>query len=125
LADETGGGIRIGRLRWQVTLQRRQQQPTPGSGGITETPIRPQIIHADIQSTSDMTWWGSAQSDTPITHVIHIRWLDFPDNTLAVVRTTARLDGTTRTETFRIRKVSELGGRKRFVRLLCQIENAI
>lgn len=103
----------------------RQQAPTPGTGGITETPISPQIIHADIQSTNDMTWWGSAQTDTPITHVIHIRWQDFPDNTMAIVRKTNRPDGTCRTETFRIRKMSELGGRKRFVRLLCQIENAI
>jgi head-tail adaptor len=125
LADETGGGVRIGRLRWLVALVQRQQTPTPGSGGITEIPVNLKLVHADIQSTNDATFWGSAQTDTPITHAIYIRWQDYPDNTIAIVRSTDLPDGSTRKETFRVRKVSELGGRKRFVRLLCQLENAV
>ncbi len=116
--------MRIGRLRWLVTFLKRDQQPDADGAGITETPTSPQSVHADVQSTSDLTFWGTEQTDSPITHVIHIRWQDYPDNTYAVVRQTLRPDNSTRTETFRVRKVSELGGRKRFVRLLCQLEQA-
>ena len=121
MPDRSGGGIRIGRLRWQVTFAQRLQAPVD-LVNVSETISRPQVVHADIQSVSDNTYWGAAQTDTPVTHVIHMRWQDFPDNTHAIFRQTLRPDGSTRTETFRIRKASELGGRKRFVRLLCQQE---
>ena len=124
MVDETGGGVRIGRLRWQVTFETRGQQPdpTPGGTGIVETPVLPKQIHADIQAIGDATFWGSAQTDGPITHQIYIRWQDYPDNTTAIIRCTLLPDNSTRRETFRVRKVSELGGRKRFVRVLAQLE---
>ena len=123
MADETGGGVRIGRLRWQVTFAQRQQLPV-NQADIAETAVLPKVVHADIQSVNDMTWWGAVQTDAPVTHAIHMRFQDYPDNTYAIYRTTNLPDGSTRTETFRVRKVSELGGRKRFVRLLCQLETA-
>jgi head-tail adaptor len=124
LVDESGGGVRIGRLRWLVTFVTRQQTPQVGGTGIDETPVQPRLVHAEITSVTDATFWGAAQTETPITHAITMRWQDYPDQTIAVVRSTNLPGGGVRTETFRVRKVSELGGRKRYVRLLCQLEMA-
>lgn len=122
MPDESGGGVRIGRLRWKVQFAVRSQVPDAGTG-IVETLVTPQSVHADIQASSDATFWGSTQVETPITHTITLRWQDYPDNTVAVIRATQLPSGGQRVETFRVRKVNELAGRKRFIRLACQLEN--
>ncbi len=108
-----------------MTFAQRQQTPDPLSMGIQEQAVQPQYVHADIQSVSDQTFWGAVQTDAPVTHAITMRLQDYPDNTKVIYRSTKLPDGSTRTETFRVRKAGEIGGRKRFIRLLCQLEQAI
>jgi head-tail adaptor len=113
----------IGSLRWLVTLYRRLQAPGPDSA-ITETFVPLATVHADIQPTYATTHYASAQVDTPITHLIRLRWLDYVENVVIVIRGTTRLnDGSIRTELFRVRRVKEVAGRKRFVELECELES--
>jgi head-tail adaptor len=113
----------IGSLRWLVTLYRRLQAPGPDSA-ITETFVPLATVHADIQPTYATTHYASAQVDTPITHLIRLRWLDYVENVVIVIRGTTRPnDGSIRTELFRVRRVKEVAGRKRFVELECELES--
>lgn len=112
----------IAALRWQVTLYRRDQAPGSNSG-IAENLVPIATVHADIQPTYPGTYYGSAQVDTPITHLIRLRWADYLENIYVVMRTTKRpTDDTFRTELFRVRRVKEVGGRKRFVELEAELE---
>lgn len=119
------GEIDIGTLRWRVTINERAQTPAAGAGtGITETSTVIATVHADIQSVGALTFWGGQQVDTPVTHRIIMRWTDFLDQQHSIIRQTRRLDGTYRTETFRIRRIRELSGRKRFVMIEAELEAA-
>ena len=123
MADEDPH-VAIGRLRWPVTLASREQAAN-AQGGITETLTGSVTVYADIQAVGALTFWATGayeQTDTPITHRIFMRWHDYLDQTKAVIRETARPDGTTRTEVFRVRRIKELGGRKRFVVIEAQLE---
>jgi hypothetical protein len=119
--------IRIGQLRWPVRLIRRMQtaQPAPGAG-ITEAAVDPVIMHADIQPLGPMVFYGAlnADPDKPVTHRIIMRWTDYVDYTHAIERVTSRHDGSQRVETYRVRRMYEIEGRKRFVCLECQLEQA-
>lgn len=115
------GAVPIGRLRWPVAIATRVQRPDGGTS-IDESFEDVQHVRADIQPIGPMTFVGSAQTDTPITHRILLRWLDWIDQRHVVLRRTIRPDGSQRTEVFRIRKVEEIDGRKRFVRLLAEEE---
>lgn len=80
-------------------------------------------VRADIQPTYPTTYYNSAQVDIPITHLVRLRWCDYVENTHVIMRTTTRpSDETSRTELFRVRRVKEVGGRKRFVELECELE---
>jgi hypothetical protein len=119
--------VRIGKLRWAVRLVQRQQTAPPSPAtGITEVPADPIITHADIQPMSAMTFYGAiaADPDRPVTHRITMRWTDYLDYTHAIERVTDRPDGTQRVETFRVRRIMEIEGRKRFVAIECQLEVA-
>jgi hypothetical protein len=118
--------VEIGRLRWPVKIITREQQAQVGGVGIDELVRDLQIIHADIQPVGALTFWGTAgeQIEAPITHRIFVRWLDYLNQSQAVVRETIRPDNTTRTEMFRVRRVREVAGRKRFMILECQLEDA-
>ena len=120
-------GVAIGRLRWPVELVTRQQLADPNGTGIIETPVLPQRMHADIQFVAAETFYGSAgeQIDTPFTHRIFIRWVDYLNQAEAVIRRTLRRDGTERVETYRVRRVKELGGRKRYVLLEVEEEKSV
>ena len=112
----------IGTLRWHVKLYRRDQAPGP-NGAITENLVPIAIVHADVQPTYPSTFYNSAQVDIPITHLIRIRWVDYLENIYVVMRSTWRpTDRTCRTELFRVRRVKEVGGRKRFVELEVELE---
>jgi hypothetical protein len=117
--------IRVGQLRWPVRLVQRQQaaQLAPDAG-ITETAADSVIMHADIQPIGAMTFYGAiaADPDKPITHRIIMRWTDYVDYTHAIERVSSRPDGTQRIETFRVRRIYEIEGRKRFVCMECQLE---
>lgn len=117
---ETG----IGALRWLVTLYRRDQRPGPNSA-VTEALIAIRNVHADVQPTYPGTFYLSAQVETPITHLIRLRWLDYVELTVVVMRSTYRpTDRTYRTELYRVRRVKEIMGRKRFIELECELERA-
>jgi hypothetical protein len=112
----------IASLRWRVTLYRRDQAPGANSG-IDENLVLIATVQADVQPTYPTTHYGSAQVDMPITHMIRVRWLDYVENTHIVMRSTRRpTDDTFRTELFRVRRVKEIGGRKRFCELECELE---
>ena len=93
----------------------------PIGTGIDETIIGV-TVHADVQAVGGLTFWGAEQTDTPITHRIFMRWHDYLDQTKVVVRDTLRPDSTTRREIFRVRRMKELGGRKRFVMIEAELE---
>lgn len=118
MADEIE--VPLGSLRWVVTLAKRVQAPS--GTGIVETLTNPIQVHANIQSVGAIAFWGSMQVDTPVTHKITIRWQPYLDNTYVVVREQLQQDGSVRKETFRIRRIKELNGRKRFIEIEAELE---
>ncbi|MFT9385529.1 head-tail adaptor protein [Acetobacter sp.] len=116
----------LGRLRWPVQIVQRVQGPDPNGTGVLETSAPIQTVRADVQPVGALAFWGTAggseQVDTPITHRIYMRWQDSLPNAYAITRATRLADGTTRTETFRIRRIKEIDGRKRFVIVECEEE---
>jgi hypothetical protein len=114
----------VGALRWLVTLYQRDQAPGANSG-ITESLVPIATVHADIQPTYPGTFYNSAAIDTPVSHLIRMRWVDYVETTVVVMRTTTRPnDGTQRTELYRVRRIKELAGRKRFCELECELERS-
>jgi len=114
--------VSIGTLRWPVVIANRQQAADVNSAGILESFSLKQTVRADVQPIGPMTFYAASQVDTPITHKIFIRWLDWIDTTCVIFRATRRRDHTTRLERFRIRRVMEVDGRKRFLRCDCELE---
>lgn len=113
----------IGSLRWLVTLYRRDQAPADDLA-LTENLVPLATVHADIQPTFASTFYLSTQVDTPITHMINVRWQDYPATIEVVIRTTNRPDGSQRSEVFRVRRTKEISGRKRFLQMECELEHA-
>lgn len=122
MADQEAAGLEIGRLRWLVTLASRVQTPDPGSAGVLETITGPVQVHADVQAVGALTFYGGEDTDAPFTHRIFMRWHEYLDQTKAVLRTTQPPDRMARTEIFRVKRIKELGGRKRFVLIECVLE---
>ena len=124
-ANPTGqlvNGTGIGGLRWLVTLYRRDQAPGANSG-ISESLVPIATVHAAIEPTYPGTFYNSAAIDTPVSHLIRVRWVDYVETTHVIMRTTSRpTDATQRTELYRVRRVKELAGRKRFCELECELE---
>jgi hypothetical protein len=114
----------IGTLRWPVTLYYRPQKPGPNSA-ISEKLEAKARVHADIQPSYPTTHYLSAQVDTPVTHLIRLRWLDYVETTHVIMRSTRRPDDTIRTELFRVRRVKEIAGRKRFVEFEVELERVM
>jgi hypothetical protein len=121
LSGQLSGSSGIGSLRWRVTLYRRDQRPGADSA-LTERLVRLGDARADIQPTYASTFWGTTQVDTPITHMINLRWQDYPPTVDVVVRDTKY--PTPRTELFRVRRTKEVAGRKRFLQMECEIEHS-
>jgi head-tail adaptor len=115
--------IGIGSLRWLVTLYRRDQVPAADLA-LQETLVPIDTVHADIQPTYASTFYQSTQVDTPITHMINVRWFDYPSTIDVVARSTTRPDGTQRTELYRVRRTKEVAGRKRFLQMECELEHS-
>jgi len=114
--------VPIGELRWPVRIYRRDQIPAMTATGITETlePLARRM--AKIEPARPMTFYGSVQVDTPVTHMIWMRWVGGLDTTHAVLRTTTTPEEKARREVFRVRRVLEMGGRKRFVMVEAELE---
>jgi head-tail adaptor len=114
----------IGALRWKVTLYRRDQTPADDLA-LQETLVRVASVSADIQPTYPSTFYESTQVDQPVTHLITIRWQDYPPTIDVVTRVTERAsNGTLRGELYRVRRTMELAGRKRFLRMECELERS-
>jgi head-tail adaptor len=114
----------IGALRWKVTLYRRDQVPADDLA-LQETLVRVASVSADIQPTFPSTFYQSTQVDQPVTHLITIRWQDYPPTIDVVTRVTERAnDGSLRGELYRVRRTMELAGRKRFLRMECELEHS-
>ena len=115
--------IRVGHLRWPVTITQRVQTAS-GTNTLTESETKPRTVWADVQPIGPMTYYMGQQTDRPITHVITIRWQDWLDQTYIITRASARTgsDDSSRTEIFRIRRIMEIGGRKRFLKIECELE---
>jgi len=137
----------VGSLRWLVTLYRRDQAPADDLA-LTENLVPLATVHADIQPTYASTFYQSTQVDTPVTHMICIRWQDYLATIDVVVRTTrlpgsgggggdfsgdfggdfagggTGTGGTMRTEIFRVRRTKEIAGRKRFLQMECELEHS-
>jgi head-tail adaptor len=113
----------IAALRWRVTLYRRDQFPGP-NGMLTDDWVVIATVQADVQPTYPSTFYNSAAIDTPVSHLVRVRWLDYIENTHIIVRSTLRpSDGTMRTELFRVRRIKEVAGRKRFAEFECELED--
>lgn len=124
---EEDPAVAIRRLRWPVYIVTREQIPEPGGPGILERLKDDQKVRADVVPVGALTFWATGafeQTDTGVTHRIFMRWVNYLDQAQMVVRTTRLQDGEVRTEIFRVRRVKELGGRKRFVCLECEMEKA-
>jgi head-tail adaptor len=121
LSGQLSGSSGIGSLRWLVTLYRRDQRAGANSA-ITERLVRIADAHADIQPTYASTFYQTTQVDTPITHMINLRWLDYPGTIDVIVRDTKR--PTPRTELYRVRRSKEVAGRKRFLQMECELEHS-
>lgn len=116
--------VEIGSLRWPVTIGLRTQVPA-ATGGMTESLDEIIKVRADVQPVGPMTFYGSAQVDTPVTHKVTIRWLDWVSALHVIIRDSLRQDGSTRREVFRIRRMMEIDGRKRFLLLEVEEEKRI
>ena len=118
------GTTGIGALRWRVTLYRRDQMPADDLA-LSETLVRVAAVYANIEPTYPSTFYQSTQVDTPITHMITIRWQDYPPTIDVIARVTERPpDGSLRGELYRVRRTMELAGRKRFLRMECELEHS-
>ena len=117
--------VPIGSLRWPLLIATRQQAADPNSAGILEKITDRQRVRGDVQPMGPMTFYAATQVDTPVTHKIFIRWLDWVDTTCVIFRSTIRKDRSNRLERFRIRRSMEVDGRKRFLRLDCELETIV
>lgn len=111
----------IGALRWKVTLYRRDQAPGPDSA-IDENLVKIGDVQADVAPSFMSTFYQTTQVDTPVTHIITCRWLDYLPTIDVVARTTLR--PTPRTELYRVRRTKEIAGRKRFLQMECELEHS-
>ena len=114
--------VRIGSLRWRVVLATREQAMDPSSSGILETIADKQTVRADVQPIGPLTFYAAEQVETPVTHKIIIRWLDWVDTTCVVFRVTKRPDESDMIERFRVRRVLPIDGRQSFLRMDCELE---
>ena len=114
--------VRIGSLRWEVTIATREQAPDPDSPGILEWLADRQTVRADVQPIGALTFYAAEQVETPVTHRIVIRWLDWIDTTHVIFRVTRRPDQSNMVERFRVRRTMPIDGRQRFLRIDCELE---
>ncbi len=112
----------IGQFRWPVLFARREQVPDVTSSGVIEPFTDVAMVYAAIEPARPVTYYAAAQVDTPFTHMIWVRWVDNIDTSFVVVRDHRRLDGSLRRETFRIRRMLEVNGRQRFLRIEAELE---
>lgn len=101
----------------------KRTQVASGTATITEAYTAMVTVRAGILPLGPMTFLQGEQTDRPVTHKVIVRWLDWLDQTHIIVRRTMRRNGHLREEIFRIVKVAEDQGQKRFLELLVQLEH--
>ncbi len=106
-----------------MTLYRRDQAPADDLA-LQEVLVPIVRTHADIQPIYASTFYQSTQVEMPVTHMVTIRWQDYPATVDVVARSTTLPDGTERTELFRVRRSKPIAGRKRFIQMECELEHA-
>jgi head-tail adaptor len=121
VADINSEAIRVGRLRWHVQIGTRTQVASGDAELVDEFTILAKVW-AEIEPVGAQTFLAGTQTDTPFTHRIFMRWLDWVDQTHVVIRNSKRPDSSTRLELFRVRRVGELAGRKRFLMIEAEQE---
>ena len=109
-------------MRWRVVIATREQFPDPNSPGLIEDIDKLQSVRADVQPIGALTFYAAEQVETPVTHRIIIRWLDWIDTTHVIFRMTKRPDRSSMIERFRVRRVLSIDGRQRFLRMDCELE---
>jgi head-tail adaptor len=115
-------GIEIGQLRTPVLLARRLNLPDPDSTGILEPTVDGIRVWAKIVPIGPIVFFAGQQVGTPVTHRIFIRWVDWIDTTWVVLVDLRRPDGTIYRERYRIQHFVEVDGRRRFLRMECELE---
>jgi len=103
-------GYRVGQLRHQVTLAKRQDVPDVFTG-LSATFSGAQVVWAAILPVSGGTWIGSQQVGAQVTHRIVVRYL--PD-------ITSDHEITCGARRFRIRRVSDWEERGRWTLMDCE-----
>lgn len=111
----------IGQLRWKLQLYRRAQVPAADGHRIAESLTHIADVWGDVQPTGAMAFYGSVQVDAPMTHRIRIRWRHDLDSRCQITRATTAPDGSSITEVFRIRRLNDLDGRKRFLNIEAEL----
>lgn len=111
----------IGQLRHRIWIGERVADPL-NDGGVYESIAQPRRFSAAIEPVGTMVFQNGAQTGEAITHRIKIRWTDFPQMHWVAWRETLRPDGSTRREIFKIKRVSEINGEKRFLLLEAELE---
>jgi hypothetical protein len=122
--------VAIGELRWPLVLYVRKQTPDPQSTSIVETLVSPVTgaagsglaVMGKVEPMGAMTFYAAVQVDTPLTHRITFRYVDGIDTTWLIQRITVNVDGTPRTESFRVRRVLEVDGRRRWIMVEGELE---
>jgi hypothetical protein len=128
--------LRIGQLRYLVTLYRRHDlpDPAPGATGVIEVLEDPIEFAADIIPTGPMVFFDSVNAmsspgviDRALTHRVFCRWFTPPnmatvDMTYVIERIMETPDGRTRKERFRVWRVMEVDGKTRFLQWDCMLE---
>ena len=116
----------IGKRRWKVAIARRDQQPSPNSTGIDEGLVEVLFVYANIVPIGAVTYYDTVATDTPVTHRIWTRWMDGVDTRHVVLRNSLRpSDGSARQEVYRVRRVAEDKGRKRFLMIEAELEQRL
>ena len=100
----------------------RDQQPDLAGTGIIESMVEIRWIWANVLPIGAMTFYQASQTDTPVTHRVWTRWLGYVDTKHIVLRDIALPDSGRRRELFRIRRVAEDAGRKRYTMLEVELE---
>jgi head-tail adaptor len=114
--------VPIGTLRWRLTLANRVQTAESDNAGILENYVMLTTVYGNVQPIRPSTFWLAQATDSPVSHLIQMRWVSYLDNTQAVLRKTILRNGVERFEIFRVRRIKELGGRKRLVEIEAEFE---
>jgi SPP1 family predicted phage head-tail adaptor len=113
--------VAVNELRWLVFLAERVQVPDDLTG-IEETLNNAVRVHAKVEDLYPQTFYAAQQTDRPVTHMIWLRWLPWLDTRHVILRNTKLYHGRKRIDVYRIRRVKELNGRKRFLEIEAEQE---